>query len=146
MSTVAKLLNTISQPVWHIHPEETVFQALALMDEKGIGALPVMYGGQLVGIVSERDYARKVILKGRSSRDTPIKEIMTRQVLYVTPEQSMDDCMVIMTSKHIRHLPVIDNKKMIGLISMGDVVKQIINEQQDRIKELENYISWEENY
>jgi len=116
------------------------------MDAKGIGALLVMHDGVLNGILSERDYARKVVLMGRSSRETQVKEIMTRQVYYTYPGQNTEECLVVMTEHHLRHLPVMQEERVIGMISMGDVVKDIIKEQQDRIAQLEHYISWEESY
>ena len=116
------------------------------MDEKGAGALAVISQDSLVGIISERDYARKVILKGRQSKETRVKEIMTRQVYHTFPEQDVEDCLAVMTKHHIRHLPVISNNKVIGMISMGDVVKDILVEQKQEIEHLEHYISWEESF
>jgi CBS domain-containing protein len=118
-----------------------VFEALSLMAEKGIGALLVFEEHVLVGIFSERDYARKVILMGRSSRNTAVGEIMTKKVLVVHPNQTMDDCMALMTDKHIRHLPVIEDDCVIGIISIGDVVKEIISDQEFVIGQIENYIT-----
>lgn len=146
MTTVATLLQAKPRHLWTVSPHDTVFTAIQLMDAKGIGALLVLQEGTLTGILSERDYARKVILKGRSSNDTLVKDIMTTQVYYTFPEQAIEDCLVVMTEHHIRHLPVMENELMIGMISMGDVVKEIIREQQDRISQLEHYITWEESY
>lgn len=146
MTTVSKLLENKHPAVWHSSPDATVFEALQIMDEKGIGALPILLDDKLVGIISERDYARNIALKGKSSKETPIKDIMTRKVCYTTPTQSLEDCMVLMTEKRVRHLPVLENNKVVGMLSLGDVVKEIIKEQRYKIKELENYISWEESY
>ncbi len=146
MSTVDTLLNSKGCHIWHTHPENSVLEAITLMEEKGVGALAVVKDDRLVGIISERDYARQVILKGRTSIDTLVKDIMTRQVLVTHRDQSINDCMVLMTEKKIRHLPVMDDNKLIGIVSLGDVVKEIIHDQEIKIKELENYISWEEYY
>jgi len=140
-TTVRQLLNRKGHQIWAIQSNKTVFEALELMAEKRIGALLVFDGDQLVGIFSERDYARKVILEGKSSRNTHVGEIMTRQVVYVHPQQSMRDCMAVMTDKRIRHLPVLEDDAVIGVISIGDVVKEIISEQAFVIDQLENYIT-----
>lgn len=140
-TTVRQLINRKGHTVWFIRSEKTVFEALELMAEKEIGALLIFDDDQLVGIFSERDYARKVILKGKSSHDTRVNEIMTKQVVCVRPDQSMTDCMALMTDKHIRHLPVLDEDKIIGVISIGDVVKEIISEQEFIIEQMENYIT-----
>jgi CBS domain-containing protein len=141
MTTVRNVLLTKGSTIWSIAPEATVFDALQMMAEKNIGALLVMQKGKLVGIFSERDYARKLILKGESSHKTAIKDVMTTGVLFVQPEQSIDECMALMTNRHIRHLPVLENENCIGLISIGDVVKAIISEHEYTIKQLENYIT-----
>ncbi|MCW9024597.1 MAG: CBS domain-containing protein [Gammaproteobacteria bacterium] len=148
MVNVNKLLTNKGNgnDVWNIAPDATVFSALELMEEKSVGALAVVLDGKLVGILSERDYARKVFLKGRSSKDTRVKDIMSTQVYYVEPEYSIEQCMAVMTEHHVRHLPVLENKSLVGMISLGDVVKEIISEQKIKIKELENYITWEESY
>jgi len=141
MPIVTDLLQTKGHSVWSVSPDATVYEALELMAEKDVGALLVLEEGRVAGIFSERDYARKVILRGRASRDTPVREIMTAKVLYVRPEQSVNDCMALMTRHHIRHLPVLEGGELIGLISIGDVVKAIISEQEFMIEQLENYIT-----
>ena len=146
MISVRKLLGDKGAEVWGVSPEDTVYKTLEMMEEKGVGALAVKLDGKLVGIVSERDYARKIILKGKSSKETQVKDIMTRQVFHTFPDQSIEECLVLMNDKRIRHLPVIEDDNLIGMISIGDVVKQIIADQQYTIKQLENYISWEESY
>lgn len=135
------LLNRKGGQVWSVGPDATVYQAIELMADKGIGALLVLDGGKLAGVLSERDYARKVVLKGRTSRETLVKEIMTSQVITVTPEQSVDDCMAVMTEKRIRHLPVLAGDAVVGVLSIGDLVKFIISEQEETIHQLENYIT-----
>ena len=146
MANVSKLLETKGRDVWHITPDATVYSALELTEKKSVGALAVVLNNKLAGILSERDYARKVFLKGRSSKDTLVKDIMTKQVYYVGPDNSIEECMAIMTERHIRHLPVLDNNKLSGMISLGDVVKEIISEQKIKIEHLENYLTWEESY
>ncbi len=140
MTTIRELLKSKSPNVWSVSPEATVYEALELMSEKGIGAVAVVEGDALVGIFSERDYARNVVLKGRSSRKTRIRDLMSTQVLYLRPDQTVDDCMAIMTEKHVRHLPVLEEGKLVGLVTIGDVVKQIISTQDYLIGQLENYI------
>jgi CBS domain-containing protein len=140
MTTVRSILLSKGNEIWSITPDVLVFDALKVMAEKNIGALLVMSGDNLIGIFSERDYARKVVLKGESSHKITIKDIMTSNVISVNPEQSIEECMALMTSKHIRHLPVKENNKLIGLISIGDVVKAIISQHEDTIKHLKNYI------
>ena len=141
MLRVRYLLNFKDRNTWSIEPEEPVLEAIQLMADKHIGALPVMRGEELVGIVSERDYARKVILLGRSSSDTPVWQIMTSPVTTVSPEEAVHRCMEIMTEQRIRHLPVVEKGKLIGIISIGDLVKAVIEEQQQTIDQLERYIS-----
>ena len=141
MTTVRTVLQTKKNELWSIHPDAVVFEALKIMAEKNIGALLVMQKETVVGIFSERDYARKIILRGESSRTTAVKDVMTSSVLMVNPEQSIDECMALMTEKHVRHLPVVENGKLIGLISIGDVVKAIISEHKYTIQQLENYIT-----
>jgi CBS domain-containing protein len=140
MSIVAHLLQTKGRQVWSIRPDATVLDALQLMAEKDIGALLVLEGDQVVGILSERDYARKVALKGRLTDKTLVREIMTRNVVYVNPEQTVAECMALMTAKHIRHLPVIENGKLAGIVSIGDAVKSVIEDKEFLIAELERYI------
>lgn len=141
MRTVNQLLRQKSKEVYSVTPNTTVFDTLTLMAEKGIGAVVVLEDEKLVGIMSERDYARKIILKGKSSKETLVSEIMTSKISVVGLENTVEECMVLMTEKRIRHLPVIKNKKVLGLISIGDVVKDIIEEQQFLIKQLEMYIA-----
>jgi len=140
MKTVRDILNTKGHDVWCIGLEDTVFEALRRMAEKEIGALVVMDGPRLAGIISERDYARKIVLLGRTSPNTLVKEIMTSHVAYTHPEQSIEECMAIMTDKRVRHLPVIEAGKLVGLISIGDLVKSIIADQKFIIEQLERYI------
>ena len=140
MKTIKDVLRDKGQAVWTIDVNALVLDALELMAEKEIGALMVMEDGRLAGVMSERDYARKVVLLGRSSKDTPVREIMTRKVLYVKPEQTVEECMALMTEKHVRHMPVLDGDSMIGVVSIGDIVKSVISEQQFLIGHLENYI------
>jgi CBS domain-containing protein len=140
MKTVAQMLQLKPAGVISIRPDVPVLDALKLLADKDVGAVLVMDGPRLVGIVSERDYARKVALKGKSSSDTPVSEIMTREVVFVTPAQTNEDCMALMTEKRARHLPVIDDGRVVGVLSIGDLVKDIIFEQQFIIDQLENYI------
>jgi len=146
MVLVENLLASKAKVVWQINPEASVYAALKLMDDKGIGALAVTQHDKLVGIISERDYARKVILKGHTSQATKVEDIMTKDVLYTFPKQKIEDCMVVMTERHIRHMPVIEDNKLVGVITLGDVVKAIIEEQQIKIDHLEQTISWGESY
>lgn len=144
MKTVAQLLALkTQQDVYTIAPDAWVLDALRLMAEKNVGALPVMCDGELVGIVSERDYARKVALQGRSSYATPVSEIMTEAVIIVLPQQTVGDCMQMMTDHHLRHLPVMGNGKLIGLLSIGDLVKATTVQQAELIRHLEGYIRGE---
>ncbi|WER46068.1 CBS domain-containing protein [Cupriavidus sp. WKF15] len=129
-----------SQAIFSIPPTATVYAALQLMAEKGIGAVLVMEHGKIVGILSERDYARKVILMQRSSRDTLVRDIMTSSVIYVSGDQTTNECMALMTKHRMRHLPVMDGEELIGMLSIGDLVKDIISEQQFIIEQLEHYI------
>ncbi|WP_213881090.1 CBS domain-containing protein [Pseudomonas sp. dw_358] len=146
MKTVAELLKLKDLDHQHVHtiaPQQMVLDALKLMAEVNIGALPVLENGQVVGVVSERDYARKVVLKGRSSIGTPVSAIMSSPVITVSPQHSIEACMGIMTERHLRHLPVVDDGKLLGLLSIGDLVKEAIAEQSDLIQQLEQYIRGE---
>jgi len=141
MKTVAQILRSKHDLTVHtITPTAAVLDAVKLMAEKGIGALLVIENEEVVGIVTERDYARKVVLMNRSSKETPVRDIMTSSVMYVSPDQTNEDCMALITENRLRHLPVMDNGKLIGLISIGDLVKDIISEQQFVIQQLEHYI------
>ena len=141
MITVKDILQTKGHDVISITPETTVYEALTIMADKNVGALVVLDGETVAGIMSERDYARKVILHGKSSRELQVREIMTSRVYYVHPEQNVQDCMVQMTDKHVRHLPVLEEDRLVGIISIGDVVKTIMADQEYTIKLLENYIT-----
>ena len=141
MKFVNQLLKDKGRDVWSVAPDAPVYQALELMAEKNCGAVLVLDQDKMVGILSERDYARKVILQGKSSKNTPIKEIMSSKVVYIRPEQTVEDCMALMTDKRIRHLPVLENRKLVGLISIGDIVRAVISEQEFIIHQLENYIT-----
>jgi CBS domain-containing protein len=140
MKTVQQLLESKRQNLISVAPSSTVLEALKVMAEKEIGAVVVINDGHLVGIFSERDYARKVVLQGKASKDTPVREIMTEKVVCVRPEQTIEDCMGLMTDRRIRHLPVLEHKKVIGVISIGDVVKEMLSEKEFVIKQLESYI------
>ncbi len=139
--TVGSILKHKGSEVWFVTPDQTVYEAIERMADKAVGALLVVLDGKLVGIISERDYARKVILKGRSSRTTLVKEIMTSPVIFVTPAQAVDECMDIMTRNRIRHLPIMENEKVLGVVSIGDLVKWAVSEQEETIEHLQNYIS-----
>ena len=144
MKTAAEILKSKAKQAVHtIAPGDSVFDAVKLMADKNIGALLVMEADRIAGIVTERDYARKIVLMSRSSKETPVREIMTSAVMYVRPGQTSDECMVLMTENRLRHLPVIDGDKLLGLISIGDLVKSIISEQRFTIEQLEHYISGE---
>ncbi len=140
MKTVRDILREKGYDIWSVAADATVYEALQVMAEKNIGAVLVLEQGKLAGILSERDYARKVILQGRSSLNTPVKEIMTQQVFYVRPDQTIEECMALMTDKRIRHLPVLEDNRLVGVISIGDVVKAIVSEQKVTIQQYENYI------
>ncbi len=141
MITVKQLLEKKGGDIWSISPHASVYDALSLMADRNIGAVLVVENGILVGILSERDYARKILLKGKTSLDTRVYEIMTTRVVYVTPERTLEECMALMTDKRIRHLPVFSGEQLIGLISIGDVVKELISEQEFVIEQLVNYIT-----
>jgi CBS domain-containing protein len=139
--TVGQVLNTKGHAFWSIAPDATAYHALEIMADKNVGALLVMENGKLVGIFSERDYARKVILKGKSSKSTTVRELMTSPPICIGSEKSIYECMVIMTSNHVRHIPVIDSELLKGVVSIGDVVNAIISDQEVTIEELESYIT-----
>ena len=141
MKTVRDILEAKGRTVWSVDPGSSVFDALSLMAEKEIGALVVLDGGRVAGIISERDYARKVILHGRASPTTRVEEIMSSHVAYTHLDQSIEECMAIVTDKRIRHLPVLQDGKLIGIISIGDLVKAIIADQKFIIEQLERYIT-----
>ena len=139
--SVSAILAHKGSAVWSIAPDATVFDAIQLMADKNVGALPVMENGRLAGIISERDYTRKVILKGKSSKETPVKDIMTQEIVTVDSGDSVTVCMRLMTDKRIRHLPVMEGSKMVGLVSIGDLVRRIISAQTATIDNLEKYIT-----
>ncbi|MDY7560648.1 CBS domain-containing protein [Pseudomonas sp. 10B1] len=146
MKTVAQLLNAKAEnyrQVYTIAPHQTVLMALGLMAEKNVGALPVVENDQVIGVISERDYARKVALKGRSSADTLVSTIMSERIITVSPSENIETCMGIMTDSHLRHLPVVKDGQLVGLLSIGDLVKEAIAEQADLIRQLEQYIRGE---
>ena len=138
---VSSVLSRKKSEVWSVSSEHTVYEAIEKMAEKGVGALLVMTGDRLEGILSERDYARKVILQGRASKTTLVKEIMSSPVMFVTPEQTVDECMSILTNNRIRHLPVMQNHRVVGVLSIGDLVKWIVSEHEATIETLHQYIS-----
>lgn len=139
--SIAAILQSKGRKIWSVAPEATVYDAIALMAEKSVGALLVVADEKLVGIISERDYARKVMLQGRSSKDTRVNEIMTREVITATPESTIDECMRTISSRKVRHLPVLDNGELMGVISIGDLVKAIIAQQAETIDHLHAYIA-----
>ena len=140
MNFVSQILKTKGGDISSIAPNDTAYKALQLMSEKNFGCLLVIDKGKVVGIFTERDYARKVILKGKSSKTTPVSELMTKEVLFVDPGTSVEDCMALMIEKCVRHLPVMENKKLVGIVTVGDVVKQLLVDQKFKIQELERYI------
>ncbi len=140
MDTAESLLKSKGHEIWSVHPDASVYDALVMMADKEAGALLVMENDELVGVISERDYARKIILKGKASKDTLVREIMTAKVICVNIRTPVNECMAIMTEKRIRHLPVFDGEQLVGVISIGDVVKDIISEQEFVIDQLEKYI------
>ena len=141
MRTVADILKSKGNDVYSVAPGDTIFDAVKLMADKEIGSVVVMEGDKLVGIMTERDYARKVVLEGKSSRESSVGDVMTRQVLCASPERTVDECMALMTDKRARHLPVLDHKRVVGVVSIGDLVKAVLNDQQILIDQLQHYIS-----
>ena len=141
MQTIKQLLETKGSDILTIDPDSTVYDAIKLMADHQVGSLLVMEKEKLLGIITERDYSRNVILKGKSSRDTPVKDIMISNILCVQPEKSVEECMALMTDKRVRHLPVVENNHVVGIISIGDLVKAIISEQKFMIEQLEHYIT-----
>lgn|SRR5574338_803572 len=141
MNTISEILKKKGTEVWSVTPSTKVFEALQLMAEKNIGAVLVIDNEKLEGIFSERDYARKVVLEGHSSRELEVGKIMSSKVLFINPQVSVEDCMAVMIEKHIRHLPVFENEKLKGLISIGDVVKSLLDEKKYTIEQLEHYIT-----
>lgn len=141
MYTVQQLLQVKGNQVWTIAPKATVYEALQLMAEKNVGAVLVLQNGKVAGIFTERDYARKVILKGKSSKTTTVGEVMTKEVLYVGPADTIENCMALMTAKRTRHLPVLEDGRLTGIISIGDVVKEIISDREFTIRQLERYVT-----
>jgi len=141
MKKVSQILAAKDRDIWSIAPDATVYDAIHLLAEKEIGALLVIDNGKLVGVVSERDYARQIILKGKSSRETQVRDIMTTDVVTTAPDQETAECMALMTDKRIRHLPVLENGKLVGMLSIGDLIRSIIAEQQTTINDLAKYIS-----
>ncbi len=141
MKTVKHILDAKGNDVFSVAPSDTVYDAVKYMADKGVGALVVLDDEKLVGIVTERDYARKLVLEGKSSRDTNVADVMTRKVLCVTPERTVDECMALMTDKRARHLPVLEHKRVVGVVSIGDLVKAVISEQQILIDQLQHYIA-----
>lgn len=140
MTIVRKLLEEKGHDVWSVHPDDTVLDAIQKMANKGVGALVVIEDDKLVGIFTERHYARNVFLKGKSSPKTPVREIMTTRVVCARPEQTVEECMAVMTEKRVRHLPVLDEDRLVGIISIGDLVKSVIADQKFTIEQLEHYI------
>jgi len=140
MTIVKQILDEKGHEIWSVRPETTVLETLRLMDQKDIGAVLVVDEGVLVGIFSERDFARTVAQTGEASIHMPVKDLMTHAVYYVVPDRTLDECMALMTGKHIRHLPVLEDGTLVGLISIGDVVKSVISDRESIIKGLENYI------
>ena len=141
MNTVKQILEQKGKSVFTIGPNASVYDAITIMAEKRVGALPVTEGDNLVGLISERDYAHKGILRGRTSPDTNVSEIMTKRVMVVPPERTIEECMALMTEKRFRHLPVVEDGKLVGMVSLGDMVKAIISEDKFMIEQLEHYIT-----
>jgi CBS domain-containing protein len=139
--TISEILNHKGTTVWSISPDATVFEAILMMTEKNVGALLVTEKGKLVGIVSERDYTRKVVIKGKASKTTAVREILSSHVISVSPSHTVEECMRLMTDHHFRHLPVLDGEKVVGIISIGDLVNWIISAQHTTISQLQTYIT-----
>jgi CBS domain-containing protein len=140
METVQQLLDKKGHEVWSVHPDDSVFDAIKKMADKEIGSLVVLEDDKIVGIITERRYARNVILKGKSSLETPVRDIMATRIVCARPDQTIDECMAVMTDKRIRHLPVVDQKRLVGLVSIGDLVKSTITDQKFTIEQLTHYI------
>lgn len=140
MNTVKRLLEDKGHDVWSVHPDDTVLDAITVLAKKDIGAVLVMEGDNPVGIFTERDYARNVFLKGKSSPETLVRDVMAKPVIFARPENSVDECMSLMTRYRMRHLPVLDDGDLVGMVSIGDLVKSVIDEQKDTIEQLEHYI------
>lgn len=140
MSTVREILEEKGREVWSVGPDTTVFETVKVLAERGIGALLVTEGERVIGIVSERDYARKVAIRGESSREMPVRSIMTSEVVCVAPDQTVDECMGLMTDRRIRHLPVVEDERLVGVVSIGDIVKAVIADREVKIEQLECYI------
>lgn len=141
MSCARDILKTKGNDVWSVPPDTTVLETLKLMAGRGVGAVLVMEDGQLAGIFTERDYARKVVLAGKSSREATVSEVMTRDVVCVSPERSVDECMALMTDRRVRHLPVVNGEDVVGVVSIGDLVKAKIADQKHTIEQLQSYIA-----
>jgi len=141
IGTISEILSTKGSQVWNTSPDAMVFDALKLMGEKNVGALLVMEGSKLAGVISERDYSRKVVLRGKNSRTTPVHDILSTPVISVTPQHTVQDCMQLMTNHRIRHLPVLQEGEVVGIVSIGDLVNWIINAQRQAIDQLKNYIA-----
>lgn len=141
VDTIAMVLRQKDQSIWSVSPDAWVYDAIEMMANKHVGALLVISDGKLLGIISERDYARKVILQGKSSKDTQVKEIMSSPVIFVRPDHTVEDCMRFMTNNRVRHLPVVENEKVLGVVSIGDLVKWIVSAQQETIHHLQHYIA-----
>ena len=140
MNFVSQILKDKKEKIWSVSPRETAYNALQIMSDQNLGALLVIDKRGVVGIFSERDYARKVVLKGKLSKTTPVSELMTKKVLYIDPGTSVEDCIALMTEKNVRHLPVIEKNQLVGIVTVGDVLKQLIEDQKFEIQELERYI------
>jgi CBS domain-containing protein len=140
MKTIKRLLEAKGYTIWSITPDASVYEAIALMSDKNVGALLVLESGKLIGVISERDCTRRVILNERAPKDTKVREVMTSDVVYILPDQTVEECMALMTAKRVRHLPVLADDQLIGIVSIGDLVKDIISEQEFMIHQLEHYI------